>query len=47
MAVRSNHSVTLPSGRRIPVKTAEKLVKPGMWQRMRTGSATKGTEDYH
>jgi SRSO17 transposase len=47
MAVRSNHSVTLPSGRRIPVKTAEKLVKPGMWQRMRTGSATKGTKDYH
>ncbi|HLI50728.1 MAG TPA: transposase [Thermomicrobiaceae bacterium] len=47
MAVRSNHCVTLPSGRRIPVTTAEKLVKPGMWQRMRTGSATKGAKDYH
>ena len=47
MAVRSNHAVTLPSGRRLTVKTAQKLVKPGMWQRMRTGSATKGAKDYH
>jgi SRSO17 transposase len=47
MAVRSNHLVTLPSGRRLTVKTAQKLVKPGMWQRMRTGSATKGAKDYH
>jgi SRSO17 transposase len=47
MAVRSNHAVTLPSGRRPTVKTAQKLVKPGMWQRMRTGSATKGAKDYH
>ena len=47
MAVRSNHAVTLPSGRRLTVKTARKLVKPSMWQRMRTGSATKGAKDYH
>jgi SRSO17 transposase len=47
MAVRPNHSVTLPSGRRIPVTTAEKLPKPGMWQRTRTGSAAKSTKDYH
>jgi SRSO17 transposase len=47
MAVRSNHAVTLPSGRRLAVKTAQNLVKPGMWQRMRTGSATKGAKDYH
>ena len=47
MAVRSNHVVTVPSGRRLAVKTAQNLVKPGMWQRMRTGSATKGTKDYH
>jgi SRSO17 transposase len=47
LAVRSNHAVTLPSGRRLTVRTAASLVKPGMWQRMRTGSATKGAKDYH
>jgi SRSO17 transposase len=47
LAVRSNHMATLPSGRRLTVKTAAGLVKPGMWQRMRTGSATKGAKDYH
>jgi SRSO17 transposase len=47
MAVRSNHTVTLPAGRRLAVKTAASLVKPAMWQRMRTGSATKGAKDYH
>jgi SRSO17 transposase len=47
LAVRSNHAVTLPSGRRLTVKTAASLVQPGMWQRMRTGSATKGARDYH
>ena len=47
LAVRSNYSVTLPSGRRVTVKTAASLVKPAMWQRMRTGSATKGAKDYH
>ena len=47
LAVRSNHMVTLPSARRLTVKTASSLVKPAMWQRMRTGSATKGAKDYH
>jgi hypothetical protein len=47
LAVRSNYTVTLPSGRRVTVKTAADLVKPAMWQRMRTGSATKGAKDYH
>jgi SRSO17 transposase len=47
LAVRSTCMVTLPSGRRLPVKTAASLVKPAMWQRMRTGSATKGAKDYH
>ena len=47
LAVRSNHVVTLPSDRRLTVKNAAGLVKPGMWQRMRTGSATKGAKDYH
>ena len=46
LAVRSSYAVTLPSGRRRPVKTASNLVKPAMWQRMRTGSATKGAKDY-
>ncbi len=39
--------ITLPSGRHVTVKNAAGLVKPGMWQRMRTGSATKGARDYH
>jgi SRSO17 transposase len=47
MAVRSNYRVTLPSGRHLTVKEASLLAKPGMWQRMRTGSATKGAKDYH
>ena len=46
LAVRSNYAVTLPSGRRLSVKTASSLVKPAIWQRMRTGSATKGAKDY-
>ena len=47
LAIRSNYAVTLPSGRRLSVKTASSLVKPAMWQRMRTGSATKGAKDYY
>jgi SRSO17 transposase len=47
LAVRSNYPVTLPSGRRLTVKKTAALVKPAMWQRMRTGSATKGAKDYH
>jgi SRSO17 transposase len=47
LAVRSNYTVTLPSGRRLTVKNAAGLAKPGMWQRMRTGQATKGAKDYH
>jgi SRSO17 transposase len=47
MAVRSNHMVTLPSGRRLTVKNAASLARPAMWQRMRTGSAAKGAKDYH
>jgi SRSO17 transposase len=46
LAVRSGIAVTLQSGRRLPVKKAACLVKPSMWQRMRTGSATKGAKDY-
>ncbi len=46
LAIRSNYRVTLPSGRCLTVKNAASLVKPGMWQRMRTGQATKGAKDY-
>jgi SRSO17 transposase len=46
LAVRSNYTVTVSSGRRLTVKNAASLVKPGMWQRMRTGQATKGAKDY-
>jgi SRSO17 transposase len=46
LAVRSNYAVTLSPGRRLSVKKAASLVKPAMWQRMRTGSATKGAKDY-
>ncbi len=35
------------SGRRLTVKTATSLARPGIWQRMRTGPATKGAKDYH
>jgi len=47
LAVRSNYTVTLTSGQRPTVKTAASLVRPGMWQRMRIGSATKAAKDYH
>ena len=47
LAVRSKSMVTLPCGRRLTVKTAASLARPGVWQRMRTGSATKGAKDYH
>jgi SRSO17 transposase len=47
LAVRSNYMVALTAGRRLTVKNAASLVKPGMWQRMRTGQATKGAKDYH
>lgn len=47
LAVRSNCQVTVRPGCRITAKDAAGLVKPGMWQRMRTGSASKGAKDYH
>ena len=46
MAVRSNHAAIVASGRRLTVMNAAKLVKPGMWQPMRTGQATKAARDY-
>jgi SRSO17 transposase len=47
LAVRSSYPVTLPSGSTMTVKKAAGLVKPGMWQRMRTGQAAKGARDYY
>ncbi len=44
-AVRCNSMLTLPSGRRVSVKKAADVPKPGMWQRMRTGQAAKGARD--
>src|SRR5436190_1773226 len=46
LAVRSSYPVTLSCSRRLSVKKAASLVKPGMWQRMRTGAAPKGAKDY-
>jgi SRSO17 transposase len=46
LACRSNYTVILPSGRRASVKQAASLLKPRMWQRTRTGQATKGAKDY-
>jgi SRSO17 transposase len=46
LAVRSNCAVTLSPRLRLSVKKAAGLVKPAMWHRMRTGSATKGAKDY-
>ena len=42
LAVRSNYAVPRSPGRRLSVKKAAGLLKPGMRQRMRTCSATKG-----
>ena len=47
LAVRSNYPVAFPSGRKTTVKKAAGLVRPGMWQRMRAGQATKGAKDYY
>ena len=38
--------MTLSCSRRPSVKKAASLVKPAMWQRMRTGAAPKGAKDY-
>lgn len=47
LAARSNYMVTPSSGRRLTAKNATSLVEPGMWQRLRTGSASKGARNYH
>jgi SRSO17 transposase len=42
LAVRANHGLTLGSGRVLTTARAVKLIPHGAWQRMRTGSGTKG-----
>jgi SRSO17 transposase len=46
LAVRANHTVTTGSGRAITAAAAAGLIPARAWQRMRTGSGTKGTRHY-
>jgi SRSO17 transposase len=46
MAVRSNHVLALGPGRTMTAAAAAAVIPPRAWQRMRTGSGTKGTRDY-
>src|SRR6266700_1825376 len=46
LAVRANHAVTAGSGRTVTAAQAVSLIPARAWQRMRTGSGTKGTRHY-
>jgi SRSO17 transposase len=46
MAVRANHALTIGSGRTVTAAGAAGMIPAGAWQRMRTGSGTKGTCHY-
>ena len=46
VAVRTDHQVTLPSGRNLAAAKAQALVPAWAWQRMRTGTGGKGARDY-
>jgi SRSO17 transposase len=46
LAVRANHSVTVSSGRTVTAVAAAGMIPGRAWQRMRTGSGTKGTRHY-
>lgn len=46
LAVRANHTVTTGSGRTVTATEAARLIPARAWQRMRTGSGTKGTRHY-
>ena len=46
LAVRANHGLTLGSGRVLTAAGAARLIPRGAWQRMRTGSGTKGSRHY-
>src|SRR5690242_10757080 len=46
MAVRASHAVTTGPGRTVAVASAVKMIPARAWNRMRTGSGTKGTRHY-
>jgi SRSO17 transposase len=46
LAVRANHIVTVGSGRAVTADGAAAMIPAQAWQRMRTGSGTKGTRRY-
>jgi SRSO17 transposase len=46
LAVRANHTVSTGSGRTVTAAAAAGLIPARAWQRMRTGSGTKGTRHY-
>ncbi|WP_370086767.1 transposase [Streptacidiphilus sp. MAP12-16] len=46
IAVRSNHRITTPGGAMTCNKEALKLIPGQGWQRMRTGTGSKGARDY-
>ena len=46
LAVRANHTVTVGSGRAVTAAGAAGMIPARAWQRMRTGSGTKGTRHY-
>src|SRR6266567_2941210 len=46
LAVRANHTVSTGSGRTVTATGAAGLIPARAWQRMRTGSGTKGTRHY-
>ena len=46
LAVRANHTVTTGSGRTVTAAGAACAIPGRAWQRMRTGSGTKGTRCY-
>ena len=46
LAVRANHVITAGSGRTVTASGALGMIPRHAWQRMRTGSGTKGTRHY-
>jgi SRSO17 transposase len=46
LAVRANHVLTIGSSRAVTAAAAAGLIPARAWQRMRTGSGTKGTRHY-
>jgi SRSO17 transposase len=47
LAVRGTHVITTTGGTAMTATAAATLIKPRYWQRMRTGSGSKGSRDYY